>query len=70
MIKYILIALVSLFFSFVFGAAAGYGAGYHKAFEEILPLMKAIDATVNYALKRGAENGIKATPSGSSNKNP
>ena len=70
MIKYILIALVSLFFSFMFGAAAGFGAGYRKAFEELLPLIKAIDATVNYALKRGAENEIKATPGGSADKTP
>ena len=70
MIPYILIALISLFISFCGGCMAGYSAGYHKAFEEMLPIVKELEhiVTVMGANKHGnktnasSERGDKETP--------
>ena len=70
MIGYILIALISLFISFCGGCMAGYSAGYHKAFEEMLPIVKELEhiVTVMGAKKNGnkidasSERGDKETP--------
>lgn len=70
MIGYILIALISLFVAFCGGCAAGYSGGYHKAFEEMLPIVKELEhiVTVMGAKKHGntidasSERGDKETP--------
>ena len=71
MIGYILIALISLFISFCGGCMAGYSAGYHKAFAEMLPIVKQLEritTDVMGAKKNGnkidasSERGDKETP--------
>lgn len=71
MIGYILIALISLFVAFCGGCMAGYSAGYHKAFEEMLPIVKQLEKITNDtlgAIRNGntanasSERGDKETP--------
>lgn len=59
MIPYILIALVSLFVSFICGCVAGYSSGYRMAYSEMLPIVKHLEKLtqdINDA-KRGKSNG-------------
>ena len=71
MIPYILIALISLFVAYIFGAAAGYGAGYKVAYSEMLPIVKQLEKLTNDvlgAIKNGnttdasSERGDTKTP--------
>jgi hypothetical protein len=71
MIKFVILAIVIIFISWCMGALAGHSAGYHQAWQEMLPILSKLEKIVNKIVKdwsdrdgtlRPSEEGDRKTP--------